>query len=311
MAPRLSPAREGHSRRAESEKATRVETTTLIEMSLDYARWRDRPALDRPILIAAFDGWNDAGDAATWAVRHLAQRWDTQPFADIDPEPFFDFSQLRPVVELEGDERTLRWPENGFSATQDPRPLILLQGIEPQLRWRTFTKQVISVAQAYDAAMVVTLGALLAEVPHSRPVSVYGGSEDPELRDRLELEQSSYEGPTGIVGVLNTAARAAGIPSASLWAAVPNYVSGAASPKAALALLDRLQQALEIGIPVTDLEIATSAYERQITELVSEDQDTASYIRTLEEQYDDGELAEPDPASFVEEVEQFLRDQPD
>ena len=282
-----------------------------MPMSSDHLSWRRRPVLDRPILLAAFDGWNDAGDAATWAVRHLAQRWSAETFAEIDPEAFYDFSNLRPVVELDGDSRVLHWPENVFAATDEPKPIVLLQGIEPQMRWRTFTHQVISVAQELDVSMVVTLGALLAEIPHSRPVSVYGGSDDPEVRDRLDLQKSTYEGPTGIVGVLNTAAREAGIPSASLWAAVPNYVSGAASPKAALALVDRLQDLLGISVPVTDLEIATSAYERQITELVAEDDETAQYIRTLEEQYDDGELDSPDPSALVEEVERFLRDQPD
>ena len=273
--------------------------------------WRRRPTLDKPILIAAFDGWNDAGDAATWAVRHLAQRWDAETFAEIDPESFYDFSNLRPVVELDGDQRVLHWPENAFASTNEPRSLVLLQGIEPQMRWRTYTHQIISLAQELDVAMVVTLGALLAEIPHSRPVSIYGGSDDAAVRDRLDLERSTYEGPTGIVGVLNSAAREAGIPSASLWAAVPNYVSGAASPKAALALVDRLQELLGINVSVTDLEIASSAYERQITELVAEDEETAEYIRTLEEQYDEGELEDPDPTALVEEVEQFLRDQPD
>lgn len=273
--------------------------------------WRRRPTLEKPILIAAFDGWNDAGDAATWAVRHLAQRWDAETFAEIDPEAFYDFSNLRPVVELDGDQRVLHWPENAFAATAEPRSLILLQGIEPQMRWRTYTHQIISLAQELDVAMVVTMGALLAEIPHSRPVSIYGGSDDAAVRDRLDLERSTYEGPTGIVGVLNSAAREAGIPSASLWAAVPNYVSGAASPKAALALVDRLQELLAINVSVTDLEIASSAYERQITELVAEDDETAEYIRTLEEQYDEGELEDPDPTALVEEVEQFLRDQPD
>lgn len=285
--------------------------STLISMSLDHVKWRRRPSLDAPVLLAAFDGWNDAGDAATWAVRHLAQRWNAETFAEIDPESFYDFSQLRPVVELEDDQRVLHWPQNAFAACDEPRPLILLQGIEPQMRWRTFTEQIISLAEELGASMVVTLGALLAEIPHSRPVSVYGGSDDPTVRERLDLEQSTYEGPTGVVGVLNTAAREAGIPSASLWAAVPNYVSGAASPKAALALIDRLQELLGISVPVTDLEIATSAYERQITELVSEDDDTAEYIRTLEEQYDEGAMHEPDPTALVEEVERFLRDQPD
>lgn len=280
-------------------------------MALDHLRWRRRPELSKPIMLAAFDGWNDAGDAATWALRHVAQRWEAETFADIDPESFYDFSELRPVVELEDEERVLHWPENAFAATADPTPMIMLQGIEPQMRWRTFTDQVIGVAQELDASMIVTLGALLAEVPHSRPVAVYGGSDDREVRERLGLEKSTYEGPTGIVGVLNAATREAGIPTASIWAAVPNYVSGAASPKAALALIHRLQDLLDISVPVTDLEIATSAYERQITELVSEDEETAEYIRTLEEQYDDGELKSPDPGVLVEEVEQFLREQPD
>lgn len=280
-------------------------------MSADHLSWRHRPTLDKPVVIAAFDGWNDAGDAATWAVRHLDQKWGAEHFAEIDPEEFFDFSAVRPIVELDGDTRQLHWPANQFSATSEPRPLILLQGIEPQLRWRTFTEQVLEVARHFDASMIITLGALLAEIPHSRPVTVYGGSDDPVLQERMNLEKSSYEGPTGIVGILNQAAQASGIPTASLWAAVPNYVSGAASPKAALALLERLQDLLDIPIGATDLEIATSAYERQITELVSEDDDTAEYIRTLEEQYDDGELSEPDPTALVEEVEQFLRDQRD
>lgn len=280
-------------------------------MSLDHVRWRRRPELAKPIVLAAFDGWNDAGDAATWALRHVAQRWEAETFADIDPEVFYDFSELRPVVELEDDERILHWPENAFAATPDPTPMVLLQGIEPQMRWRTFTDQVIGVAQELDASMIVTLGALLAEIPHSRPVAVYGGSDDADLCERLGLEKSTYEGPTGIVGVLNNGAREVGIPTASIWAAVPNYVSGAASPKAALALVHRLQDLLDISVPVTDLEIATSAYERQISELVSEDDETAEYIRTLEEQYDDGDLDSPDPGVLVEEVEQFLRDQPD
>ncbi|MGI9624281.1 MAG: PAC2 family protein [Acidimicrobiales bacterium] len=280
-------------------------------MSLDHVRWRRRPEMSKPVVLAAFDGWNDAGDAATWALRHVAQRWDAETFADIDPEIFYDFSELRPVVELEDDERILHWPENAFAATDRPTPMVLLQGIEPQMRWRTFTDQVIGVAQELDASMIVTLGALLAEIPHSRPVAVYGGSDDAGLCERLGLEKSTYEGPTGIVGVLNNSAREVGIPTASIWAAVPNYVSGAASPKAALALVHRLQDLLDISVPVTDLEIATSAYERQITELVSEDDETAEYIRTLEEQYDDGDLQSPDPGVLVEEVEQFLRDQPD
>lgn len=284
---------------------------TLGPMPSDHLMWKRRPELDRPVLIAAFDGWNDAGDAATWAVRHIAQRCNAAPFADIDPEDFYVFSELRPVVELEGDVRRLHWPTNEFSASESPKPLIFLQGIEPHLQWRTYADQVLAVAREYDASMIVTLGALLAEVPHTRPVTIYGGSDDPDLCERLELERSRYEGPTGIVGVLNQAAIADGIPSASLWAAVPNYVSGAASPKAALALLERLRDLLEVPVATTDLEIASSAYERQISQLVAEDDDTDEYVRELETQFDDGSLAEPDPTALVEEVERFLRDQRD
>lgn len=280
-------------------------------MPSDRVSWRRQPSVERPVLVAAFDGWNDAGDAATWAVRHMHQRFDAEPFAEIDPEDFYDFSDLRPVVELDGDMRRLHWPANDFSATSEPAHLVLLQGIEPQLKWRTFTEQIMGVAEAVEASMVVTLGALLAEVPHTRPVTIYGASDDPQLRDRLDLERSSYEGPTGIVGVLNQAANEAGIPAASIWATVPTYVSGAASPKATLALLERLQTLIGAPIPTTDLEIASSAYERQITQLVAEDEDTGEYVRDLEEQHDDGELAEPDPTALVEEVERFLRDQRD
>lgn len=283
-------------------------------MSTPHVDWSRQPSLTRPVLICAFAGWNDAGDAATWAVRHLHNRSMAEPFAGIDPEEFFDFSQQRPLVELDDDDhRRLLWPANEFSAATEPRSLIFMQGVEPQLKWRTFTEQILGVAQRLDVEMVVTLGALLAEVPHSRPVNIFGSCDDEELGATLDLEKSSYEGPTGIVGVLHSALRDADIPSASLWAAVPNYVSGAASPKAALALVERLQKLLRTGVPTTDLEIAASSYERQISQLIADDDETASYIRTLEENYDteDGDEPEADPAKLVEEVERFLRDSTD
>lgn len=281
-------------------------------MSTPHVEWSRQPSLTSPVMVCAFAGWNDAGDAATWAVRHLHQRSLAEPFAGIDGEEFFDFSDTRPLVELDDDgSRRLLWPANEFSAASEPRSLILLQGIEPQLRWRTFCEQIIGVAQRFDVEMVVTLGALLAEVPHSRPVSVFGSCDDPELGATLNLERSSYEGPTGIVGALHAALGEADIPSASLWSAVPNYVAGAASPKAALALIERLQKLLRVGFPTTDLEIASSAYERQIAQLVSDDEETASYIRTLEESYDEAEEedADDDPEKFIEDVEAFLRNE--
>ena len=277
-------------------------------MTADHLRRLFAPEVRAPIVLAAFEGWNDAGDAASWAVRHLGDRWDARPFAEIDPEVFYDFSTTRPMVELTDEGRVLRWPTTTISVVTEPVPLVLVQGIEPQLQWRTYVDQVLTVVREVGAAMLVTVGALLAEVPHTRPVVVYGSSEDDALGARLELEPSTYEGPTGIVGILNAAAQQAGVPTVSLWAAVPNYVSGAASPKAALALVERIREVLGTPIPTTDLEIAASAYERQITELVSEDDDTAAYIASLEEAFDE-EPDEPDPQALVEEVERFLRDQ--
>jgi len=277
-------------------------------MTADHLRRLFSPDVRAPVVLAAFEGWNDAGDAASWALRHLGDRWDAQPFAEIDPEAFFDFSTTRPMVELTEEGRVLRWPTTTVSLVSDPVPLVLVQGIEPQLQWRTYVEQILAIIREVGATTLVTVGALLAEVPHTRPVMVYGSSEDDALGARLELEPSNYEGPTGIVGILNAAAQDAGIPTVSLWAAVPNYVSGAASPKAALALVERIREVLSTPIPTTDLEIAASAYERQITELVSEDDDTAAYIASLEEAFDEGH-DEPDPQALVEEVERFLRDQ--
>ncbi|HYF56770.1 MAG TPA: PAC2 family protein [Salinarimonas sp.] len=195
------------------------------------------------MVVAAFDGWNDAGEGATGAVRALAEHWYAEPFADIDPEEFFDFTANRPMVRLvDGRSRHIDWPSNAFLAAEVPeRPsdVVLLLGTEPGLRWRTFCEQVIEVVRATDARLVVTLGALLSEVPLSRPVRVIGTAEDDDLIARLRLHRSGYEGPTGIVGALHDALRRRGVPSLSLWAAVPTYVSGPASPAATLALVRR------------------------------------------------------------------------
>ena len=276
--------------------------------------WTGRPKLDRPVVIAAFEGWNDAGDAATTAVRHLRDRWRARAFASIDPEDFYDFTTSRPNIELdEGRTRKIEWPANEFCATSRAESgveVVTLCGIEPQLRWRTFGEGVLAVARAVNARMIVTLGALLAEVAHSRPVQLYGSTDDERLAVELGLEPSNYEGPTGIVGVLNAMARDAGIPAASLWAAVPSYVPGATSPKAALALVERVTDLLNVQVSTTDLEIAAAGYERQVSQLVSEDDETAAYVEQLEERYDEeAELMPTTAESLVEEVEQFLRNQ--
>src|SRR5690606_38201916 len=222
-----------------------------------HLRWRERPALDRPVLIAAFEGWNDAGDAATSAVAYLHDQWDARVIADIDPEEFYDFTSTRPRVELDEDEvRRIVWPANELSVATVPatdRAVVLLRGIEPQLKWRTFCDEVLAAAGALGVDLVVTLGALLAEVPHTRPVSVYGTAYADAVVDELGLSPSRYEGPTGIVGVLHAACQDAGLRSASLWAAVPTYVPGAPSPKAALALVDRVAQLLDTTIDGTAL----------------------------------------------------------
>jgi proteasome assembly chaperone (PAC2) family protein len=283
-----------------------------------HIRWlSNAPELRSPILITAFEGWNDAGDAASIAAAHLADRWDGVALAEIDAEYFYDFSTTRPLVHLDEDRRrSLTWPSNVFRACRIPgasRDAIVLVGLEPQLRWRTFCDQVIAAARALDASQIITLGSLLADVPHSRPVEVYGATEDAALMAELDLEPSSYEGPTGIVGVLSTQCREAGIPTASVWAAVPSYVPGAPSPKAGLALVERVCEVVGTSVYSTDLEIAAATYERQVDQLVAEDDDTAGYVADLEEAWDDAdeepdEELDNDPETLLAEVEQFLRE---
>jgi proteasome assembly chaperone (PAC2) family protein len=281
----------------------------------NHLEWTRTPRLQRPILLAAFEGWNDAGDAASSAVAHIRDRLMAQPFAQLDPEEFFDFTSTRPSIEIvEGHSRRLNWPTTELAANDSlgRGDVVTLLGSEPQLKWRTFCDEIVGVARAIDARLVVVLGALLAEVAHTRPTEVFGTSYDTALADGLGLETSNYEGPTGIVGVLHAACLDAGIPSVSLWASVPSYVPGAPSPKAALALVRAAANLLPIDVPVTDLEIASAAYERQVSRLVSEDEDTATYVSQLESRFDDpddDEDEELDAEVLVEEVEQFLRNQ--
>jgi len=275
-------------------------------------------------VIAAFAGWNDAGEAASNAGHHLADVWATRPFATIDAEDFYDFSSTRPHVRLvDGGQREIVWPINELSASSvlgADIDVVLLIGTEPQLKWRTFCSEVIEVVTELNARMLITLGALLAEVPHSRPVSVIGTAADPTLIDRHGLQRSRYEGPTGIVGALHDAWNTAGLPSLSLWAAVPAYVQGAPSPKAALALVERVGDVLDLMIPTTALEIASAAYEREVDEVVSNDDELSGYVRRLEEMVDSGEpfgdddedeaiSADDTVDDLVEELERYLRDQ--
>jgi proteasome assembly chaperone (PAC2) family protein len=280
--------------------------------SLEHIRWSARPRLSQPVLIVAFEGWNDAGDAASTAVRYLAEHWRAKPFATVDPEIFYDFTSTRPHVQFDvAGEREIVWPETQLSSARvNPElDVITLVGTEPQLRWRTFTNQITDLAQLFDVRLVITVGALLTEVPHTRPTPVYGAAYTDDATAELGLMPSRYEGPTGIVGVLHDACAGAGLRSASLWAAVPTYVPSAPSPKAALALVDRAAKMLKAEIDTDDLAAETHAYEQQITELVEADDESREYVEQLETAYDEGEGGWlDDSGSLVEEVERFLRD---
>ena len=275
-----------------------------------------KPELTRPVLVAAFRGWNDGGQGATLAAGYLARIWGAERFADIDTEGFVDFQSTRPHVSLdEGLARTIDWPENVFYHARIPgsdRDVVLLLGVEPNLRWRTFCGLITGLAGELGVELVVTLGSLLADVPHTRAAPVTGAASDPELVASLGLQHSRYEGPTGIVGVLGEACRTAGLPAASLWAAVPHYVSLAPSPRAARALCDRLAALLEVEIDTTELEEAEDAYAEQVTEAVASDSDTAAYVEELERRTDELDLEEhedlPSGDSLAAELTRFLRE---
>ena len=273
-----------------------------------------RPELTRPILVAAFRGWNDGAQAASLAAGYLAKTWQAERFADVDPEDFFDFQAARPHVSLEdGLTRRIDWPETAFYHARpdgSDRDVVLLLGIEPNLRWRTFTELLIGLVRELGVEMMITLGALLADVPHTRPSPVTGSASDPELVRQLGLSSSRYEGPTGIVGVLHDACRQADIPSASLWAAVPHYVSLTPSPRAAVALCERLGSLIGLEIDVSELEEAARSYEEQVSEAVASDEDTSAYVEELERRVDELEESADLPSgdALAAELTRFLRE---
>jgi proteasome assembly chaperone (PAC2) family protein len=266
-------------------------------------------------MVAAFEGWNDAADAASAAVTWLRRRLRATHIARIDPEEFYDFQATRPEVSLvEGTTRKITWPANDcFAAHVEEvgRDLVLFSGVEPNLKWRTFCSTVIGLARDTGCEMVVTLGALLADVPHTRPTRLTGTAVDPELIERLGLSHSRYEGPTGIVGVLHDACREAGMPSVSLWAPVPHYVASPPNPKATRALLERLGEVLGVPIGLGELTEAAVAWEARVNELVGSDADIAAYVRQLEERDDDqiDEDSLPSGDTLAAELERFLREQ--
>ena len=281
--------------------------------------------LRRPIIVMAFSGWNDAAESATTAARYLSQLWSSRPFASIEPEDFYHFGLSRPYVRFKTGSRTEReivWPATEFSLAQPAeleRDVIVGVAIEPHLKWRTYCAAVLELARRSRASLVLTLGALLAEVAHTRPIRLAGSSHDPELSARLGLRPTRYEGPTGIVGVLNVACRDAGVPTASLWANVPHYVSGIENPRAALALVSRVLSLLNTEADLSDLREAAEQFDQNLNSIVAQNAKIAEYVRKLERRTveEDEEApeaaAEQDPlppsADLVAEIEQFLRQQ--
>jgi predicted ATP-grasp superfamily ATP-dependent carboligase len=273
-----------------------------------------RPALRNPVLIAAFRGWNDGGQGATLGGGYLAKQWGAESFAEIDSENFYDFQAVRPNVSLEdGLTRKIEWPSNTFLHAPIPgldRDAVILLGVEPNLRWKTYTALVLELVHDLEVEFVVTLGSLLADVPHTRPAPVSAAASDPTLVEELGVEPSRYEGPTGIVGILLDECRQDGLPAVSLWAAVPHYVSLAPSPRAALALCRRLGELIGADIDVAELEQAAEEYSQQVTEAVESDGETAAYVEELERRVDLMEAAEELPSgdSLAAELTRFLRE---
>jgi len=275
----------------------------------------ERPAEDvvlrRPVLLAAFEGWNDAGDAATSVIEHLSKEWAARGVAAVDPDAYYDFQVNRPMVQLvDGVTRQVTWPTTRVSICSPPgseRDVVLVRGLEPNMRWRGFCAELVAIADQLGVEMVVTLGALLADSPHTRPVPVSGTTSDPATAAALGLESSRYEGPTGIVGVFQDACTSAGMRSVSFWAAVPHYVAQPPCPKATVALLGRVEDLLDIPVPLADLPERARAWERQVDELAAEDSDVAEYIASLEDREPETELPEASGEAIAKEFERYLR----
>ncbi|MBO9521029.1 MAG: PAC2 family protein [Nocardioidaceae bacterium] len=271
----------------------------------------DVDPLVSPVMLCAFEGWNDAAGAATGVLDHLVDVWDARLVAAIDPEDFYDFQVNRPLVGTNEDGmRRITWPSTQLYVARPPgshRDVVLLRGIEPNMRWRQFCAELLAAADDLEVELVVTLGALLAETPHTRPIPVTGTATELDLHDRLKLEPSTYEGPTGIVGVLQDACQRLDLPAVSFWAAIPHYLPQAPNPKGTLALLTQVEDLLELSIPLGDLPEETRAWERGVAELAEEDEDVAEYVRSLEESKDTAELPEASGEAIAREFERFLR----
>ena len=285
---------------------------------MEGVHWDRSPKLRRPALVCSFKGWNDAAESATAALSFVSSKWGAERLGAIDPEEFYDFQVTRPTVRMsEGQTREIVWPElviECASPEGSGRDVLFLSGAEPNLRWKGFSATVIAAAQELGVELVISLGALLADIPHTRPVQVTGIAADPDLVERLGFSQARYEGPTGIVGVLHDACARAGMLSASLWVPVPHYVATVPSPKATLALLRRLEDLLELPIDTDELDEAALEYERRLDEAVASEPEVRALVERLEQQVDDEDISYrnlPSGDSIAEEFERFLKEQGD
>jgi proteasome assembly chaperone (PAC2) family protein len=269
----------------------------------------DLPTLSNPVVIAAFEGWNDAGDSASGTIAHLADVWDAQVMLELDPEEYYDYQVNRPIVSTsEAGVRQLIWPSTRLLLANLPeRDILLVQGPEPNIKWQQFTREILGLAVELDVELVITLGALLSDSPHTRPVPVSGTSTDAALTNQLGLEPSTYEGPTGIIGVIQEACARFDIPAISLWGAVPHYVAQPPCPKATLALVRRLEDVLDLTIPLGDLLDESRAWEAGVDELASDDEEVADYVKQLEHARDTADLPEASGEAIAREFERYLR----
>jgi proteasome assembly chaperone (PAC2) family protein len=276
------------------------------------------PLLRNPVMIMAFSGWNDAAEAASGAVEHLLSGWGDRNdevlpelIADVESEEFYDFQVNRPVVSIDESEiRSITWPTTqifGLSIPTMPRDLVVVTGVEPSMRWKSFTSELLDLADDLEVSLIVTLGSLLADTPHTRPITVTGTGAHPSIATRLGVSVSKYEGPTGILGVIQDGCMRRGIDAISLWAAVPHYASNAPSPKATLALINTLEDFLDISIPLSDLEENADAWEKEVNDLAAEDTEVAEYVKALEESKDAAELPDVSGDSIAKEFERYLR----
>nr|WP_221203221.1 PAC2 family protein [Modestobacter versicolor] len=269
------------------------------------------PELDDPVVVVAFEGWNDAGDAATGAVEHLELIWDAEPLAALDPEDYYDFQVNRPTVSLvDGVSRRIEWPTTRISVAKPPgadRHVVLIRGIEPNMRWRSFCDELIELVQELGATTVVALGALLADTPHTRPTPVTGSAYDAESAANWGLETSRYEGPTGILGVFQDACVQSGLPAVSFWAAVPHYVSQPPSPRATVALLQRVEEVLELPVPLGALPQQAEDWVKTVDEMANEDDEVVEYVRSLEERATQSDLSQANGDQIAKEFERYLR----